>query len=68
MARGIVTVRREGATIMYALADPMLAELLLVAKKILNRRLVGVQSLLQELDVEPRPARRGARHTRRTEA
>lgn len=66
-ASGIVTVRREGTTIVYALADPMLAELLGVAKKILNRRLVGVQSLLQALDVEPRPVRRAARHTRRAE-
>ena len=60
-ATGIVTVHREGPTTFYALADPMLAELLLVAKKILNRRLVGVQSLLEELDVEPRAPRRARR-------
>ena len=60
-ASGIVTVRRDGPTMVYALADPMLADLLLVAKKILNRRLVGVQSLLQELDVEPRSMGRAKR-------
>jgi hypothetical protein len=36
----------------------MLGELLLVAKKILNRQLVGVQSLLEELEHESGGRRR----------
>jgi DNA-binding transcriptional ArsR family regulator len=62
-ATGIVVTRKQGTTIYYAVADPMLGDLLLVAKKILNLQLVGVQSLLEELDHEgggrrrARPAR-----------
>ena len=48
-ATGIVASRKEGTTVTYALADPMLADLLKVAKEILNRRLVGAQALLREL-------------------
>jgi DNA-binding transcriptional ArsR family regulator len=57
-ATGIVIARREGTTTFYAVADPMLGELLLVAKRILNRHLVGVQSLLRALEVESRRKRR----------
>ena len=60
---GIVTTRKHGTTIYYAAADPMLRDLLLVAKKILNRQLVGVQSLLEELEHEA-GARRRARVSR----
>jgi ArsR family transcriptional regulator len=49
---GIVTSRKEGTTTFYALSDPMLAELLLVARTILNRQLVGIRSLLTELATE----------------
>jgi len=49
---GIVTRRKEGTTTFYALSDPMLAELLLVARTILNRQLVGIRSLLRELATE----------------
>jgi len=48
-ASGIVVSRKEGTTIYYAVADPMVGELLRVAKSILNRQLVGVRSLLREL-------------------
>ena len=48
-ANGIVTSRKERTTVTYALADPMLADLLKVAREILNRRLVGTQALLREL-------------------
>jgi DNA-binding transcriptional ArsR family regulator len=46
---GIVVARKTGTTVVYALADPMLAQLLTVARTILNRRLVGAQALLREL-------------------
>lgn len=48
-ASGIVLARKEGTTVSYRLADPMLADLLRVAKAILDRRLVGAGSLLREL-------------------
>lgn len=53
-ASGIVVARKEGTTIYYSVADPMVGELLRVAKSILNRQLVGVRSLLRELAVEAR--------------
>jgi len=46
---GVVVARKAGTTVTYALADPMLADLLRVAKEILNRRLAGTQALLREL-------------------
>jgi ArsR family transcriptional regulator len=46
---GIVVARKQGQVARYAVADPMIADLLQVAKQILNRHLVGVQSLLREL-------------------
>lgn len=49
-ASGIVVVSRQGSARRYSVADPMLKDLLAVAKDILNRRLVGVQSLLRELE------------------
>lgn len=54
---GIVFARKQGTTTFYRVADPEMADLLRVAKRILNRRLVGVQSLLRELANE-RPGRR----------
>jgi DNA-binding transcriptional ArsR family regulator len=51
-ASGIVVTRKEGTTIYYAVADPMLGDLLRVAKSILNRQLVGVRSLLRKLAVD----------------
>src|SRR5262249_44957768 len=46
---GIVSATKEATTVTYALADPMIGNLLKVAKEILNRRLVGAQALLREL-------------------
>jgi ArsR family transcriptional regulator len=46
---GVVEMRRVGTTAAYGLADPMVGDLLRVAKQIMNRRLVGAQTLLREL-------------------
>ena len=46
---GIVVSRKRGTTTFYSIADPLMADLLRVAKQILNRRLVSAQSLLKEL-------------------
>src|SRR5215471_6780642 len=40
-ASGIVVSRKEGTSVQYALADPRIADLLAVAKAILNRRLTN---------------------------
>ena len=48
-AHGVVTARKEGTTVIYALADPRAADLLKIAKEILNRRLTGTRTLLTEL-------------------
>jgi ArsR family transcriptional regulator len=48
-ASGIVVARKQRAAAMYSVADPLIADLLRVAKEILNRHLVGVQGLLNEL-------------------
>jgi len=58
---GIVVTRKEGTTTFYGVADPEMRELLRVAKQILNRRLVGVQSLLRELVGEQSGRRRADR-------
>ena len=57
-SNGIVSRRKEGTTTFYGLSDPMLAELLLVARTILNRQLVGIRSLLSELATEAVASRR----------
>jgi DNA-binding transcriptional ArsR family regulator len=49
-ASGIVVSTNRGAATRYAVTDPLLKELLKVAKQILNRRLVDVQALLRELE------------------
>ena len=53
-ASGIVTSRKQGSSTLYEVADPMIGDLLRVAKQILNRHLVGVKSLLRELVVDQR--------------
>jgi len=59
-ASGIVVARKRGAMTEYAVSDPLLKDLLRIARDILNRRLVGVQALLRELDQPaPRRARSG---------
>ncbi len=57
-ASGIVTTRNSGAATRYSASDPLLKDLLQVAKQILNRRLAGVQSLLRELERDRRPRTR----------
>jgi DNA-binding transcriptional ArsR family regulator len=52
-ASGIVAASRQGTVIEYGVTDPMLKDLLAVAKQILNRRLVGVRALLKELKRDP---------------
>jgi len=46
---GLVATRKEGASVIYSLADPTLAELLAVAKRLLISSLVQNESLLADL-------------------
>jgi ArsR family transcriptional regulator len=46
---GIVTSRREGATVMYEIASSDVAELLRVARRILTELIAGQNELLTEL-------------------
>jgi DNA-binding transcriptional ArsR family regulator len=48
-AAGIVTARKAATTVTYDLADARIADLLKIAKEILNAQLVGAQALLREL-------------------
>ena len=49
---GLVTTRKEGASVVYALADPLVAELLAVAKRLLIASLSQTQDLLADLRAE----------------
>jgi DNA-binding transcriptional ArsR family regulator len=46
---GLVTTRKQGSTVYYALRDPLVAELLLVAKRFLVASLSDTQELLSDL-------------------
>lgn len=53
-AKNIVSARRQGTTVSYTLRDPLLGELLDVARRIFNNHLVGTRDLLRELQREHR--------------
>lgn len=56
---GLVTTRKQGSAVFYALASDDVAELLAVARKILTEVLTGQVEVLRELQ-EPPPAAGGA--------
>jgi ArsR family transcriptional regulator len=62
-ASGIVSSTHSGAATRYSVVDPLLKDLLRVARQILNRRLVGVQSLLRELSRGSIAAESGSRRS-----
>jgi ArsR family transcriptional regulator len=53
-AKNIVRPRKEGTTVRYAVVDPLIGDLLDVARGIFNRQLIGTQVLLRELTRESR--------------
>jgi DNA-binding transcriptional ArsR family regulator len=53
-SKNIVTPRKLGTTVRYALADPKIAELLSVAREIFDNHLVDSQTMLKELRREGR--------------
>jgi len=46
---GLVTTRKEGSTVYYAIKDPLVAELLLAAKRLLLSSLAQTRDLLADL-------------------
>lgn len=46
---GLVTARKEGSSVVYALKDPLVAELLQVAKRLLLASLAETRALLADL-------------------
>jgi DNA-binding transcriptional ArsR family regulator len=54
--QGIVTTQKEGLSVRYMLRDPLVGELLDVARRIFGNHLVSTQGLLRELQREARRA------------
>jgi DNA-binding transcriptional ArsR family regulator len=52
--QNIVTGQKDGLSVRYALRDPLLEELLDVARRIFNNHLVNTQGMLRELQKETR--------------
>ena len=58
-SRNVVTGRKEGTTVRYTVRDPLVGDLLDVARRIFNNQLIGTRTLLRALQQEHR--RRGNR-------
>ena len=52
--KNIVTPRKLGTTVGYALSDPLITRVLSVAREIFNNHLVDTQTMLRELQREAR--------------
>lgn len=52
--QGIVTAQKEGLSVRYTLRDPLVGDLLEVARRIFNTHLVSTRGLLRELQREVR--------------
>ncbi len=50
--KNIVTARKEGANVFYSVTDPAVFRLLDVAREIFNNHLIGVRSMLEEIDLD----------------
>jgi DNA-binding transcriptional ArsR family regulator len=55
--KNVVSTRKEGTTVRYSLRDPLLGDLLDIARRIFSNHLVGTQTLLRELRAERTPRR-----------
>ena len=53
-ANNIVSGRKEGVSVRYALRDPLIGALLDTARQIFNNHLVGTRNLLRQLQRESR--------------
>jgi ArsR family transcriptional regulator len=52
--KNIVVSRKEGATVKYAVRDPLVGQLLKTARLIFENQLAGTQTMLRELRKEKR--------------
>ena len=52
--KNVVTPRKQGTTVRYALSDPLITKLLTVAREIFNNHLIDSQTMLRELRREAR--------------
>ena len=52
--QGIVSAQKEGLSVRYTLRDPLVGELLDLARRIFNNQLAGTRGLLRELRREGR--------------
>ena len=53
-AKHVVVARKEGTTVRYAIRDPLVGDLLDVARRIFNNQLSGHQGMLRALQRETR--------------
>lgn len=53
-AKNILTTRKAGTSVYYALADPLITDLLRTAREIFNHQLDGTRTLLKALQKERR--------------
>lgn len=56
----VVTARKEGTTVRYATSDPLVGDLLDVARRVFDNQLAGTQTMLRELRREMPPPGTGA--------
>ncbi len=52
--QGVVTAEKEGVAVRYTLRDPLVGELLRVARRIFNNHFASTRGLLRELERESR--------------
>jgi DNA-binding transcriptional ArsR family regulator len=52
--KNIVSGRKEGTSVRYTVRDPLIGDLLTVARQIFNNHLVGSQGLLRDLQRQAR--------------
>ena len=57
---GVVAARKQGNSVIYSLASPDIAELLVVARKVLTRMLNDQLSILNDLEASDRAAAHAA--------
>ncbi len=57
-ARNILEARKEGTVVRYGVRDPLLRDLLDVARRIFDNHLIGTRTMLRELQAEAAIARR----------
>ena len=53
-AKNIVKARKEGTTVRYTIRDPLIGDLLVIARRIFDSQLIDSQTMLRELRREER--------------